>query len=154
MPTAASTLRPGLRESVTAATSVIAAVVVLAGCAAPAEDTGRKADASPAAAAGPSSGGTGAPGGAEAAALVREALDVTFAQDHLSSTRRTRNEGTTTLRVALTVRKRPATRLTYEQDGGPLEFHIAAEGSPFLLRVTHPATDLDERYGDSVSRSA
>ncbi|MFF8670129.1 hypothetical protein [Streptomyces sp. NPDC015242] len=39
------------------------------------------------------------------------------------------------------------TRITYRRQDGPLRFHIAAQGTPLLLRVTYPATDLDESFG-------
>ncbi|MBW5421200.1 hypothetical protein GKQ77_06410 [Streptomyces sp. BG9H] len=47
-----------------------------------------------------------------------------------------------------TVQGRPATRITYKWEGGSVEFHIATEGKPFLLRVTNPAMDLDESFSD------
>ncbi|WP_125510684.1 hypothetical protein [Streptomyces sp. WAC 01529] len=47
-----------------------------------------------------------------------------------------------------TVQGRPATRITYKWEGGAVEFHIATEGKPFLLRVTNPAMDLDESFSD------
>ncbi|MGH4029329.1 hypothetical protein ACQB60_10385 [Actinomycetota bacterium Odt1-20B] len=46
------------------------------------------------------------------------------------------------------MRGQPTIRITYEREGGPLDFHIAAEGTPFLLRVTYPAKDLDESFSD------
>lgn len=60
-------------------------------------------------------------------------------------------EMTPTLRPA-TVRGQPMTRITYKRQGGPVEFHIAAEGTPFLLRVTNPAKDLDESFSDFGKR--
>ncbi|MGW6027401.1 hypothetical protein [Streptomyces sp. NPDC055099] len=47
-----------------------------------------------------------------------------------------------------TLQGQPTIKLTYEREGGPLRFHIAAEGTPLLLRVTYPAKDLDESYSD------
>ncbi|MET9735490.1 hypothetical protein ABZZ79_34145 [Streptomyces sp. NPDC006458] len=44
------------------------------------------------------------------------------------------------------VQGQPATTFTYRREGGTLEFHIAAEGTPFLLRVTHSEKDLDESF--------
>ncbi|MGW7080408.1 hypothetical protein ACWGH2_25485 [Streptomyces sp. NPDC054871] len=46
------------------------------------------------------------------------------------------------------VQGQSTTKITYEREGGPLEFHISADGTPFLLRVTYPAKDLDESFGD------
>ncbi|MFJ6000192.1 hypothetical protein [Streptomyces sp. NPDC092370] len=223
------------------------ALIALAGCGSGASDTkasGTARDAKSAAAgASPDSGDA-----SRAAALVHRAIDATFDQEYLRSTRRTKTEGTTTLRIApgggraacearsrkgsasldfivtasalysrgskealelspegkadpvrvkvmadrwvkrgaavseaagemceattrrtwleeripslgrlaeekprqqsVKVRERSATKITYERAGGPLEFCIAAEGSPLLLRVTYPATDLDESFSD------
>ncbi|GAA3143461.1 hypothetical protein ACFQ0X_06735 [Streptomyces rectiviolaceus] len=47
-----------------------------------------------------------------------------------------------------TMQGKPITKITYKWEGGPLEFHIAAEGPPFLLRVTYPAKDLDESFSE------
>lgn len=250
MPPIDSTPGRRARRATTAAAGAAVALVALAGCGSGASGTEASSRAgSPkpsAASASPDSGGGSR--GAEAAALVHRALDATFDQEYLSSTRRTKTEGTTTLRVALggdraaceahsrkgsgsldfivtesalytrgskealelspevkanpvqvdvmadrwvrrgaamseamrgmcesatrrawleeripsldrlaeespsqqsvTVQNRPAVKITYEHAGGPLEFHIAADGSPFLLRVTCPATDLDESFSD------
>lgn len=242
---------PGRRpqRATTAVAGVAVALIALAGCgsgASDAEASGARGSKPAAAGASPDSGGGSR--AAEAAALVHRAIDATFDQEYLSSTRRTKTEGTTTLRIALSgdraaceahsrkgsgsldfivtesalytrgskealelspegkadpvrvevmadrwvkrgaamseamgemcesttrrtwleeripslgrlaeenprqqsvkVQKRSATKITYERAGGPLEFYIAAEGSPLLLRVTYPATDLDESFSD------
>ncbi|WP_409235674.1 hypothetical protein [Streptomyces sp. PA5.6] len=49
-------------------------------------------------------------------------------------------------RRSVTLHGQPATKLTYKRKGGPVEFCIAAQGTPFLLRATYPAKDLDESY--------
>ncbi|MCM1973745.1 MULTISPECIES: hypothetical protein [unclassified Streptomyces] len=54
----------------------------------------------------------------------------------------------TPVQESVRVAKRAATKITYERADGPLEFYVAAEGTPFLLRVTSPATDLDESFSD------
>ncbi|WP_143064559.1 hypothetical protein [Streptomyces colonosanans] len=54
-------------------------------------------------------------------------------------------EATPTQRSGV-VQGQPATTITYRREEGTLEFHIAAEGTPFLLQVTHPAKDLDESF--------
>ncbi|MGA4845811.1 hypothetical protein ACOBQB_05950 [Streptomyces sp. G5(2025)] len=56
-------------------------------------------------------------------------------------------EVTPTQRLVKT-RGRPTTKITYEWEGEPVEFHVAAQGTPFLLRVTNPAEDLDESFSD------
>ncbi|MFJ8082989.1 hypothetical protein ACIQ6Y_20570 [Streptomyces sp. NPDC096205] len=235
------------RRSTAAAVAVAVALVVLAGCGTgdgEAEESG-KSEGRPAAS-GSASSDSGRSPGAEAAGLISKALEVTFDQDYLVSTRRKETEGTTVLRSAMTgggavceahsgkgsasldfvvtasalysrgseealrlspearadpvrvevmadrwvkrnvgaysimremceskaqrtwledripsldelaeatpaqrpgvVRGQPTTTITYRREGGPLEFHIAAEGIPFLLRVTHPAKDLDESF--------
>ncbi|MGW0613578.1 hypothetical protein [Streptomyces sp. NPDC002788] len=243
---------PGRRppRATTAVAGAAVVLLALVGCGSGASDTGASGTArgskSPAAGASPDSGGGSR--AAKAAALVHRAIDATFDQEYLSSTRRTKTEGTTTLRIALgggraaceahsrkgsasldfivtesalytrgskealelspegkadpvrvevmadrwvkrgaamseamgemcesttrrtwleeripslgrlaeenprqqsvKVRKRSATKITYERAGGPLDFYIAAEGSPLLLRVAFPATDLDESFGD------
>ncbi|MEU6106140.1 hypothetical protein [Streptomyces flaveolus] len=239
-----------VRTAMTGAAGAAVALMALAGCGSGAGDTeasGRAGNPKPSAASA-SSGSSGGSHGVVAAALVGKALDATFGQDYLSSTRRTKSEGTTTLRVSLggdratceahsrkgsgsldfvvtesalytrgsreglglspeakadpvwvdvmadrwvkrgadmseamremcesttrrtwlekrvppldqlsketpiqqpfMVQGRPATKITFERAGGPLEFQIAAEGVPFLLRVTYPATDLDESFSD------
>ncbi|MGA5139922.1 hypothetical protein [Streptomyces azureus] len=247
-----STLGRRPRRATTAVAGAAVALIALAGCGSGASDTkdaeeSGKARSSKPAAAGASNSGGGSRG-AEAAALVHKAIDATFDQEYLSSTRRTKTEGTTTQRIALSgdkaaceahsrkgpasldfivtesalysrgskealelspeakedpvrvevmadrwvkrgaatyevmgemcksttrrtwlekripslehlaeenpsqqsvkVQQRSAIKLTYERAGGPLEFYIAAEGSPLLLRVTCPATDLDESFSD------
>ncbi|MFI7322720.1 hypothetical protein [Streptomyces venezuelae] len=47
---------------------------------------------------------------------------------------------------SVTLHGQPATKVTYQWEGGPVEFHIAAEGTPFLLRAAYAAKDLDESY--------
>lgn len=238
-----------VRRSTPAAAAATAALIALAGCGSGAgpKENGKAGSAQPAASASASSGSAASPG-ARAARLIDEALDVTLGQDYLSSTRRTKTEGTTVLRSAVrgvrteceaharngagsldfvvtasalytrgskealmlspegrndpvrvevmadrwvkrnagvyeamrdmcasktrrswleerlpsmnelaeatptqqseTVQGQPATKITYEREGGPLEFHVAAEGSPFLLQVTYSAEDLDESYSD------
>jgi hypothetical protein len=237
--------RPPRATPVVAGAAVV--LLALAGCGSGVSDTEASGTAkSPAVGASPDSGDESR--AAKAAALVHRAIDATFDQEYLSSTRRTKTEGTTTLRIApsgdraacearsrkgsasldfivtesalysrgskealelspegkadpvrvevmadrwvkrgaalseaagdmceattrrtwleeripslgrlaeekprqqsVKVQERSATKVTYERAGGPLEFYIAAEGSPLLLRVTYPATDLDESFSD------
>ncbi|MFI6939202.1 hypothetical protein ACIBI4_08015 [Streptomyces sp. NPDC050418] len=234
------------RRSTTVTVAAAVALIALVGCGSSADDVkGGKAGSPKRSGAGTPSGSDGARG-ARAARLIDKALDVTFDQDYLSSTRRMKTEGTTVLRSAVrgdttecetharkgtgsldfivtasalytrgskealmlsaeakedpvrvevmadrwvkrnasvyeitremcasktrrtwlekrmpsldelaeatptrqpgVMQGQPTTKITYKRDGGPLEFHIAAEGTPFLLRVTYPAKDLDESF--------
>ncbi|MEZ3181130.1 hypothetical protein KYY02_21310 [Streptomyces pimonensis] len=245
MPATNSTLGRRTRRTTTAVAGAAVALIALAGCSSGASDTEASGETRTPE---PSAAGASSGSGAEAAALVHRSLDATFDQEYLSSTRRTKTEGTTTLRIALggdraaceahsrkgsgyldfivtesalytrgskealelspegkadpvqievmadrwvkrgavmsevmgemcesttrrnwleeripslnhlaeenpsqqsvTVQKRKAIKITYERAGGPLEFYVAAEGSPLLLWVTYPATDLDESFSD------
>ncbi|MFC8132287.1 hypothetical protein [Streptomyces sp. NPDC057302] len=207
-----------------------------------------KADSSKPPAVGTSEEGSGSRSGARAARLIQKAIDVTLDQDYLTSTQRTKSEGTTVQHSAVrgartecemrirkgnksldffetasslytrgskealmmsdkakndpvrvrvmadrwvernaevykvmrdmcasktrrtwlkkrmpsldelteanptqrsaVVQGQRVTKITYAREGGPLEFHIAREGTPFLLRVTYPAKDLDESFSD------
>ncbi|MEW2391689.1 hypothetical protein AB0933_25380 [Streptomyces venezuelae] len=71
-------------------------------------------------------------------------------QERLPSMEELRKE--TPAQRSVTLHGQPATKITYKGKGGPVVFHVAAEGTPFLLRATYPAKDLDESYADFGKR--
>ncbi|MFF3327266.1 hypothetical protein [Streptomyces sp. NPDC002889] len=249
MPSITGTPDRRARRSTTVTAAATVALIALAGCgfgADDAEESGRAG--SPKRPAASTSSDSGGSRGARAARLINQALDVTFDQNYLSSTRRMKTEGTAVLHSAVrggraecetharrgtssldfvvtasafysrgskealrmspeaktdpvrvevmadrwvkrnatvfkimrdmcesktrrtwlekrmppldelaeatptqrpgVVQGQPTTKITYKREGGTLEFHIAAEGTPFLLRITHPAKDLHESFSD------